>query len=943
MMLTNSELLKDMQCMTLLPSNLVLLGGHQQTLIEFDLERIKQVRITDIEEDGCVIIRQHPKLVCCGDIMGKITVRDPNSLRVQHTFSTHSVTLSDFDVHGNYLVTCGYSNRNVYSPDRFLMVYDLRMMRQVTPIQMMFSPYLLRFVPAFSSRFCVVSQTGQFQLLDTSGSLTPPPLIHNVDLTPDACITAFDVSTSCQAMAFADSAGYAYLFGASNEVVFNNFSQPTEFADTLEPVPHIAFDDVLTPYSTIPMPYYGDEKLLSDWPPELCQKVYRLPQPIDPQILNAMRMVGSVGYAPNPGNKRRNQMPYETVDSSHGGRNLKSPNVNNVTDVIPNRYQLVVPNHNKVMCEEFAFGRYNHSPFAGLDSTLPNSYANNIIQTLYFISPLHTSIMNHLCTREFCLTCELAFLFHMMDMCSRQVPCQASNFLRAFRTMKEASALSLVLPEDEELKKKVAFSRLAQSWIRFILHQLHSELSTANNEVFEGATNTQNTSIITELFGLGEIRDYKCKEGHCWQQDSVQYPITLSYPEKAEKLSFVELLHRSLLAEQNMSAYCEQCQKFQPVVQNKRPTSFPDVLTINCGLDDDKSIKFWNDQLEHGDGEKEAVKLPHSLNPRKACRYGNKCTRSDCIFTHENRGSPQPQAAESWLPLTVYVKLMKEESNLEISCEKTDDDCIEYNLINVISVIKKPGEVGRENIVSAVKIDDLYFKLREKQASRSGTTDWYLFNHFTINAIPIDEVTHTDLSWKVPGIVMYARKDVMQKYEKVLVKKNPITADVFGDDRSLAASGRRASITFTPLSAEEMPGKDDTVAVDAEFVTLNPEETEIRSDGTRATIKPPQRSVARITCIRGSGSMEGQPFIDDYISTQEQVADFMTEFSGIKPGDLDISIKIQSETHDSIEDAKTALSLYRKYEELTKLNQIEEAIEDLYETGKKCSWNVPST
>ena len=61
----------------------------------------------------------------------------------------------------------------------------------------------------------------------------------------------------------------------------------------------------------------------------------------------------------------------------------------------------------------------------------------------------------------------------------------------------------------------------------------------------------------------------------------------------------------------------------------------------------------------------------------------------------------------------------------------------------------------------------------------------------------------------------------------------------------------------TPLGQEEMPKKGDLIAIDAEFVTLNLQEGELRSDRPSvSTVKAAHMSVARITCVSVEGMME---------------------------------------------------------------------------------------
>ena len=62
------------------------------------------------------------------------------------------------------------------------MVYDLRILRAISPLQIMIVPYQLRFLPSMSSRIVVLSSLGQVQLVDTAALSTPSMSMFQVHI-----------------------------------------------------------------------------------------------------------------------------------------------------------------------------------------------------------------------------------------------------------------------------------------------------------------------------------------------------------------------------------------------------------------------------------------------------------------------------------------------------------------------------------------------------------------------------------------------------------------------------------------------------------------------------------------------------------------------------------------------------------------------------------------
>uniref|UniRef100_A0A8C4L7Z6 Poly(A) specific ribonuclease subunit PAN2 n=1 Tax=Equus asinus asinus TaxID=83772 RepID=A0A8C4L7Z6_EQUAS len=948
---------EDMHSLLLTDSSTLLVGGLQNHILEIDLNTVQETQKVQyaVETPGVTIMRQTNRFFFCGHTSGKVSLRDLRTFKVEHEFDAFSGSLSDFDVHGNLLAACGFSSRLTgLACDRFLKVYDLRMMRAITPLQVHVDPAFLRFIPTYTSRLAIISQSGQCQFCEPTGLANPADIFHVNPVGP--LLMTFDVSASKQALAFGDSEGCVHLWTDSPEPSFNPYSRETEFAlpCLVDSLPPLDWSQDLLPLSLIPVPLTTDT-LLSDWPAANSAPAPRRAPPVDAEILRTMKKVGFIGYAPNPRTRLRNQV-YSEFDS---------------------------------------FSQVTESPIGREEEP-------------------HL----HMVSKKYRKVGLLLFILH----CTWRpgtIKGEGSNFLRAFRTIPEASALGLILADSDEASGKGNLARLIQRWNRFILTQLHQDMQELEvPQAYRGAGGSSfcssGDSVIGQLFSCEMENCSLCRCGSETVRASSTLLFTLSYPEGSnsdktgKNCDFAQVLKRSICLEQNTQAWCDNCEKYQPTIQTRNIRHLPDILVINCEVNSLKEADFWRVQAEVKTGA------------------GNRATnfRFSCPDRKE-LGSPEgmlmcPSIEELknvWLPFSIRMKMTKNKGLdvLFTSCGLFQSDSEEhgvyvYDLMATVVHILDSRTGG--SLVAHIKVGETYHQRKEGVTHQQ----WYLFNDFLIEPIDKHEAVQFDMNWKVPAILYYIKRNLNSKYN--LNIKNPIEASVLLAEASLARKQRKTHTTFIPLMLNEMPQVGDLVGLDAEFVTLNEEEAELRSDGTKSTIKPSQMSVARITCVRGQGPNEGIPFIDDYISTQEQVVDYLTQYSGIKPGDLDakisskhlttlkstylklrflidigvkfvghglqkdfrvinlmvpkdqvldtvylfhmprkrmislrflawyfLDLKIQGETHDSIEDARTALQLYRKYLELSKNGTEPESfhkvLKGLYEKGRKMDWKVP--
>lgn len=82
----------------------------------------------------------------------------------------------------------------------------------------------------------------------------------------------------------------------------------------------------------------------------------------------------------------------------------------------------------------------------------------------------------------------------------------------------------------------------------------------------------------------------------------------------------------------------------------------------------------------------------------------------------------------------------------------------------------------------------------------------------SVAQVPQQEVTWFNLDWKVPCVLYWVNRDLPSTFVPSEIP-NPITVDVFGEDKCIARDRGRKRITFMPLGVDEIPKEGDLFAI----------------------------------------------------------------------------------------------------------------------------------
>ncbi|KAL1837826.1 hypothetical protein VTJ49DRAFT_3373 [Mycothermus thermophilus] len=1010
------EGMKDLQCMSFTSKGAseIIVAGFQDTMFVIDV--VKGEVVKQVPTEHHYTIMKKSKYICAATRTGCVDLLDPISFKLVRSWQAHASYINDMDAQKDFIVTCGGSLKQqtaqTYMLDPYVNVFDLKNMTSMKPMPFPALAAHVRLHPRMLTTSIVTSQHGQMHVVDIMNPNSSTVRYANVT----SFINLFEIAPSGEAMVMADTECNIHLWGSPSKIRFTDMALPLEMPKVEEPAPMLdwSMDTYVDPFSftgsvnpplnSIGMPYYR-EQLFSAWPPDIISDVGAPPVQIDPAFLATLKQAEWGWYGRNTRGLRRNQVENTRVtnkpalqppkflsekarESALAAGNgaasdakteeplddASSPDeIESLKPEAPPMYQIFEIKYSKFGVDDFDFGYYNKTPYAGLENHIPNSYANALLQLMHFTPLLRNMALQHAatsCVSELCLLCELGFVFDMLQK-AEGASCQATNMFKALSATPQAGPLGL-LEEETHMSSPAAMS---QGLSRFLLDRITHEyrslppVSTALEQgIFNLSQPPTPDELVSKVLATSAVITIKCtncrnettRSGTSYVNDLI-YPATKAPVRggRAPKTTFSQLLKMGVERETGSKGWCSRCQRYQNLQMRKTIHNVPAVLAVNTAITTAEHRRLW--------------------------------------------------ATPGWLPEEIGVIVDQgqffcfEGEDLKLHLQRGIHNITVYSLIGMVVNIES-NTPQKTHLVSLVNV-------AHAEPTPPVESKWYLFNDFSVRPVSAAEALTFNAAWKMPMVVMFQMKAANNKSNSDW--KTKMDTSILYKDLAPPHSDTK---TYRVLDEQtERPGPNTIVAIDTEFVSLKQPEIQMNSDGEREMIRPMSHALARVSAVRGQGEHEGEAFIDDYIAIREPVVDYLTLYSGITALDLDprttkhnlVSLKlaykklwvllnlgckflghglrqdfrviniyvppaqvidtiqvfylksrlrklslaflawyllkedIQLETHDSIEDARTALKLYRKYLEFEDAGILEAMLEDIYKAGRATNFKPP--
>ena len=507
--------------------------------------------------------------------------------------------------------------------------------------------------------------------------------------------------------------------------------------------------------------------------------------------------------------------------------------------MLPGRYRRVaIKQQTGVKFEEFDFSYYNKTPFSGLENDLANCYINALLHVLFFCRPMRDLAMTHAPNpdAEFSLMGELSLLFRMLATAGGAV-CAAANLLRALRQNKEALALGLLegvrgergsMDIEVEAQKDKSLARRTQRLFRFLLEQLSREVGQGQQQQQH---QVEQQSPIESIFAIVQQQKTEClsKQRPVQEKTTRTFQVDLQYPPPKDRPSvtvadtgsntstadqnrpsFSDILAASLRPVNEMRAWYDEVVSYQHVKQQRCPLSLPQVMVVNCGLEDKADVAWWqpctvttDDDSTSSNKNKKAVKkkawLPLAVSVTVdpstwsvTVREGQSVDDETLLAgVHSNRGDACGQLVQEVYELTgVVAHIVDEDEAAEGGAE------YEGHLLAHLSVpetyysaqlespmTSRPGsrastgvEVGGDQGVGdgeeysiGIHHQGLEQDSSLPPATPVATTNnrqhprrWLLFNDFHISPCLPEEVSEIYGGQKTPVLLFFTRQDELK-------------------------------------------------------------------------------------------------------------------------------------------------------------------------------------